>query len=138
MHTNNKLKQMRKAQGMTADELGAVIGKDRSTIYRYEQGNIGNAPVNTIPLLAKALQTTPSHLLGWDEMPLYSYIHRSDTDVLSTRADQWFAWTGGYLWSDEEMAIFTECAKFLMSKKDAADRDAHLTFLLTFFQQLTK
>ena len=61
-----RIKQRRKELKMSADELGKLIGKDRSTIYRYEKGDIETMPIEILEPVAKFLQTTPQHLMGWD------------------------------------------------------------------------
>ena len=66
-----RIKRLRKELGLSADELGAMIGKDRSTIYRYERGDIETATIDVVPRLAQALQTTPQHILGWDKTPAF-------------------------------------------------------------------
>jgi transcriptional regulator with XRE-family HTH domain len=53
---------------MSADELGKRLGKDRSTIYRYEKGEIENLPLDILEPIAKALNTSPQYLMGWDEI----------------------------------------------------------------------
>ncbi|PAB55153.1 hypothetical protein A3Q24_05575 [Lactobacillus johnsonii] len=35
----NRLKELRKAQGSTLEEIGKAIGFQGNTIYRYETGN---------------------------------------------------------------------------------------------------
>lgn len=67
MNIGLRIKQRRKELKMTADELGKLIGKDRSTIYRYEKGDIETMPIEILVPLAKFLQTTPQHLMGWEE-----------------------------------------------------------------------
>ena len=59
MTTGERVKRLRKDLDLSADELGKMIGKDRSTIYRYERGDIETATIDVIPHLARALQTTP-------------------------------------------------------------------------------
>lgn len=61
---------------MSADKLGEVLGKDRSTIYRYEKGDIENLPLDILEPIAKALQTTPQYLMGWEQV-------KKKNDVLS-------------------------------------------------------
>lgn len=39
MKMKNRLKELRKAQGSTLEEIGKVIGFQGNTIYRYENGN---------------------------------------------------------------------------------------------------
>ena len=52
---------------MSADKLGEILGKDRSTIYRYEKGDIENLPLDILQPIAQALNTTPQYLMGWNE-----------------------------------------------------------------------
>ena len=66
MSIGQRMKQRRKALHMTADELGRRLGKDRSTIYRYENGEIENMPLDILEPIAAALQTTPQFLMGWN------------------------------------------------------------------------
>ena len=61
------MKQRRKELKMSADELARRLGKDRSTIYRYEKGDIENLPLDILEPIAKALSTTPAYLMGWQD-----------------------------------------------------------------------
>ena len=61
----NKLKELRKARGMTLEELAERVGTSKQTIHRYENGVITNIPPEKVEILAGALSTTPSHLMGW-------------------------------------------------------------------------
>jgi transcriptional regulator with XRE-family HTH domain len=67
MVVGRRIKERRKELGMSADELGKRLGKDRSTIYRYEKGDIENMPLDILEPIAKALRTTPQYLMGWEE-----------------------------------------------------------------------
>ena len=51
---------------MSAEELAKRLGKDRSTVYRYEKGDIENLPLDILEPIAQALETTPQFLMGWD------------------------------------------------------------------------
>lgn len=68
MNIGQRIKERRKALKMSADEMGAKLGKDRSTIYRYEKGDIENLPLDILEPIAEILQTTPQYLMGWEEM----------------------------------------------------------------------
>lgn len=68
MAIGHRIKERRKALKMSAEELGQRLGKDRSTIYRYEKGDIENLPLDILEPIAKALETTPQYLMGWEEM----------------------------------------------------------------------
>ena len=68
MNIGQRIKQRRKDLKMSADELGKRLGKDRSTIFRYEKGDIENLPIDILEPIAEILQTTPQYLMGWEEM----------------------------------------------------------------------
>ena len=76
MTIGDRIKSRRKHLGMSADDLGKILGKDRSTIYRYEKGDIENLPLDILEPIAKALGTTPQYLMGWEEV-------KKNNDVLS-------------------------------------------------------
>lgn len=65
MNIGQKIKARRLALGLSADELGQLIGKNRATIYRYENNDIENLPTTALEPLAKALGVSPSYLMGW-------------------------------------------------------------------------
>ena len=67
MNIGKRIKERRKELGMSADRLGEQLGKDRSTIYRYEKGDIENLPLDILEPIAKALRTTPQYLMGWED-----------------------------------------------------------------------
>ena len=65
MSIGQRIRTKRKEMGMSVDELAARLGKDRSTVYRYEKGDIENLPLDILEPIAKALDTTPAVLMGW-------------------------------------------------------------------------
>ena len=68
MAIGDRIKSRRKHLKMSAEELAKRIGKDRSTVFRYEKGDIENLPLDILEPIAKALGTTPQYLMGWDEV----------------------------------------------------------------------
>ena len=68
MSIGQRMKERRKELKMSADELAKRLGKDRSTIYRYEKGDIENLPLDILEPIAKALETTPQYLMGWEKV----------------------------------------------------------------------
>ena len=138
MTTGERIKQLRKELGLSADELGTMIGKDRSTIYRYERGDIEKATVDVIPSLARALQTTPQYLLGWDKKPAFYWVDPAHLMKLSELAEQWTSWARDYSWTDEELKIFSAQARYLLRIKDTDEYEAMMQFLTTFYEQLNK
>lgn len=67
MTIGERIKQRRKELRMSADKLGEILGKDRSTIFRYEKGDIENLPLDILKPIATALSTTPQYLMGWSD-----------------------------------------------------------------------
>ena len=76
MKIGDRIKARRKYLKMSADELGMRLGKDRSTIYRYEKGDIENLPLEILEPIAVALETTPQYLMGWEQV-------QKNNDILS-------------------------------------------------------
>ena len=62
---SENIKRLRHKRRMTLEELAYAIGTSRQTVHRYENGTIANIPREKIELLAQALGTTPSALMGW-------------------------------------------------------------------------
>ena len=67
MKIGQRISQRRKELKMSADELAKKLGKDRSTVYRYEKGDIENLPLDILEPIAEALETTPAYLMGWEK-----------------------------------------------------------------------
>lgn len=67
MRIGERIKQRRLELGYTADMLAKILNKNRATIYRYENGDIENMPIDVLEPLAKALNTTPAYLMGWND-----------------------------------------------------------------------
>ena len=66
MTVGERIAYRRKALGLSAEELGEKVGKNRSTIYRYESGDIEKLPMDALEPIAKALNTTVRFLMGVD------------------------------------------------------------------------
>ena len=138
MTIGDRIKRLRKECGLTADELGKMIGKDRSTIYRYERGDVENATVAVISRLAKALHTTPQEILGWDDKPAYYWVDPTRAGELSELAEQWYNWTRGHRWTKREFEVFAAQAEYIMKIKGSKEYDAMMNFLDTIYTQLNK
>lgn len=64
-----RIKELRQERAMTADELGKLIGKNRATVYRYEDGSIDTIPIKTVRRIAEILDVRPSYLMGLTDNP---------------------------------------------------------------------
>ncbi len=62
-----RIREQRKLKRMTLEDLAIAVGTSKQTIQRYESGVIANIPNERIVAIAKALETSPSNLLGWSE-----------------------------------------------------------------------
>lgn len=67
MNVGNRIRKRRIELNMSVDELAKRLDKNRTTIYRYEKGDIENLPIDILDPLAKSLETTPAYLMGWDK-----------------------------------------------------------------------
>lgn len=67
MNIGERIKQRRTELGLSVDEVASRLGKNRATIYRYENNNIENFPITILEPLAKILNTTPAYLMGWEK-----------------------------------------------------------------------
>lgn len=67
MAIGDKIRCLRKARGMTQQELAEKLHTTKQTIGKYEQGIVTNLPLSRIDELAQALSTTPAYLMGWEE-----------------------------------------------------------------------
>ena len=56
-------------RGFDIPRVAERIGKNRATVYRYESNDIEKFPLDILPPLAEALNTTPAYLMGWTEIP---------------------------------------------------------------------
>lgn len=68
MTIGERIKARRIELGMSLEELGKRLGKNRTTVYRYETGYIENLPIDILEPIAAVLQTTPAYLMGWEEV----------------------------------------------------------------------
>ena len=67
MTIGSRIKARRKSLGLSVDDVAAALGKNRTTVYRYESQDIEGFPANALEALAKVLHTTPADLMGWQD-----------------------------------------------------------------------
>ena len=67
MEMGEKIKTLRKAQGLTLEQVGQAVGVGKSTVRKWEEGDIQNMRRDKIAALASALRTTPEFLMGWNQ-----------------------------------------------------------------------
>lgn len=63
MEIGQKIKKARLEKGMTQQELGDIVGVQKSAIAKYESGRVVNIKRSTLQKIAKALNMRPSELI---------------------------------------------------------------------------
>lgn len=73
MNVGERIKQRRKDLKMSADELATSVGVSRSTIFRYEKGDIEKVGPDVLKKIADKLNVSPADLMGWDDTPIQEF-----------------------------------------------------------------
>lgn len=83
-----RIKQRRKELKLSADVVAEKLGVSRSTVFRYEKGDIEKVPTTILEKLAEVLKTTPAYLIGWESENNSAYtkmLHESFDSLNSYR-----------------------------------------------------
>lgn len=70
MKTAEKIRELRRAKGLTQEALGEIIGVKKSAINKYETGRVVNIKRSNLQRLADALGVRPVDLLDDDPSPV--------------------------------------------------------------------
>lgn len=73
MEMSEIIKQLRLQKGITQEELGRVIGVQKSAIRKYESGMVENIKRSSIKKLADYFGVSPSFLLGYEDSSTLIY-----------------------------------------------------------------
>ena len=122
MSIGQRIKFLRTKRGMSIDDLAEKLGKNRTTIYRYENGGIENLPLGILNPLADALETTPGCLMGWGYKEMLSTKRPDDYDEAADmeyikHVEMWNRAFGMDPFTDEEHGKLIEYGKFLISSR---------------------
>lgn len=72
MTVGERIKLRRLELGLSQDELAKKVGyKSRSSINKIELAR--DLPLRKVEAMAKALETTPEYLMGWQELQVDKY-----------------------------------------------------------------
>lgn len=127
MSIGKRIKLLRTKKGISTDELATKLGKNRTTIYRYENGDIENLPLDILDPLAEALDTTPAHIMGWDTKEMVSTrisdgeeesIYSSMNASYVKHVEMWHKEFGMDPFTEEEHEKMMEYGRFLLSLRD--------------------
>ena len=67
MSKGKRIKQRRESIGLSQVDVADRIGVSKQTLYKYENDIVTNIPSDKIEALAKALNTSPEYLMGWED-----------------------------------------------------------------------
>lgn len=111
MTIGERIKERRVALGLSVDEVAEKLGKNRATVYRYENEDISNLPISILGPLSQILQTTPAHLMGWEEP------EEHEIQTIAAHHD-------GDEWTEEELNEIEQFKAFVrMRKAEKAQKD---------------
>ncbi len=90
MEIGDRIKSRREELGMSQEELAKKVGyKSRSSVNKIEIDGRG-LPQSKVVEFAKALETTPAYLMGWNEETIeikYNTLTSCDSESLNKYAD---------------------------------------------------
>lgn len=66
MTIGERIRDLRKQNGLTQEELADFVKTTKQTIFKYETGVITNIPSDKLELIAQILHCSPAYLMGWD------------------------------------------------------------------------
>ena len=64
-----RIRKKRKQRDMTLDDVCKKVGIARNTLSQYETGVITNFSLSKVESIARALNTSPGYLMGWEDDP---------------------------------------------------------------------
>lgn len=113
MELKDRIREQRILNKLTTLEVAEKIGVRKQTISKYEQGIVTNIPSNRLEALAKALNTTPGYLMGWEEdsRTTDKYIDAIEKMKATLSSTDYF----DREFSDDEIKMIVKYAKFLQS-----------------------
>ena len=81
MSTADRIKEARKAAGLTQKELASKLGVKHSAVSKYEQGRVVNLKRETIANIAAVLNVKPSWLMCMDDSTKKTTIELSEKEL---------------------------------------------------------
>ena len=67
MDIGEKIRNARISKGMTQEELGKLLGVQKSAVAKYEKGRVVNIKRSTLKKISDILEIRPSELISIDE-----------------------------------------------------------------------
>ena len=83
MTVGDRIRLRRKELKLTQEELGQRLGLRKSAVCQLERKE-NNITTERIAKIAKALDTTPAFLMGWEDMDLTFTLDTRDKELIIT------------------------------------------------------
>ena len=87
MTTGQIIKQLRKEHHLTQEQLGKIVGVQKSAIAKYERGEIVNLKRDTIEKLSEHFGVLPSYILGISDEKVRATDDEADLIIAFRKAD---------------------------------------------------
>jgi|SRR5699024_6253423 len=110
MDLGKKIRQRRLELDMTLEEVGNIVGVSKSTVQKWETGDIENMRRDKIVLLAKALKVSPLFIMGMEEKEEKEKKHKPKT--IAAHLPE------GVELTKKEQKELNDYIQFLLSKRD--------------------
>ena len=109
MEIGQKIKKARLERGMTQQELGDIVGVQKSAIAKYENGRVINIKRSTLQKIASALSMRPSELIFAESPKDTANLHvkiLTDLDLMDALKDY-------YVLSEENQKMIRDLIRSL-------------------------
>ncbi len=103
--TGEIIRTLRVQKGMSVEQLAEKIGKSRTTVWRYENGEIEEMPYTVLIPIAKALNVSPTVLLGIDESVYSSLLNQLNNYIVDN------------IFAEYEVQELIDYAKWIVAKR---------------------
>jgi Uma2 family endonuclease/DNA-binding XRE family transcriptional regulator len=129
----DKLKELRRKNGLSQEALGEMVGLRKAAISKYETGKVVNPKPALIEALAKALGTTETYLMSWDSDLAYESSMFVRTGLKIKEAARKYTYADYAGWGDEKRYEIIDGRVYLMSPAPSV---AHQTISGRLFTRL--
>ena len=115
MTIGQRIKQRREALNLTQDELAKKVGyASRSSINKIELSR--DLPLRKVKLMADALETSPSYLMGWTDITDPDYPYEEDIEQTGENTKSYYtndetAQVAQAIFEDSDMRLLFDAAK---------------------------
>lgn len=101
-----KLRQARKNKKISLERFSEIIGVNKSTLSRYENGMIDRLDIRKLKEIANALDVSPEWIMGWDvESQKHKNIQRFNNEVKNQN------------FTDDEMTQIINFCNYIISQR---------------------